>query len=138
MGKKSKDREIEVAVAEVVDYLRINGQFAPALKEVVTRKITADAAKKSKLKVTSKELQDCADAFRVAAGLFNADDTNTWLQENGISVEALEQYLETNILVSKYKDQLHQKADKESYLSSEAVEEEIREMVYSDWVRENL
>ena len=41
-----KRTEIEVTVAEVVDYLRITGQFTPSLREVVTRKITADAAKK--------------------------------------------------------------------------------------------
>ena len=129
---KGKPSEIEVAVAEVVDYLRINGDFAPALAEVVQRKVTADAARKSGLKVTAAELQRAADGFRAIRDLLKASDTERWLQANGITVEALESYLETNILISKFKDQLAKRGKK--LLKSKAVAETVRELAYREWL----
>ena len=138
MAKKATEKEMEVAVAEVVDYLRLTGRFAPALREVIVRKATVDAAKKSRLKVSTKELQKGADTFRAVNGLSKAADTQAWLQASGITVEALEEYLETNLLTSKYKDHLEKKASKTKYLSSKPVKETVREMIYQDWVGKAL
>ena len=132
---KSKGKQggaIEVAVAEVVDYLRINGDFAPALAEVVKRKVAADAARKSGLKVTAAELQRAADGFRAIRDLLKASDTERWLKANGITVDALESYLETNILVSKFKDHLARKAGKR-FAKSRVVMDTIRELAYREW-----
>lgn len=136
MAKKSN--EIEVAVAEVVDYMRMTGKFAPALSEVVQRKVTAEAAKKSGIKGSTKELQKTVDAFRVVNGLSKASDTNKWLKSNGISVESLEEFLETNILISKYKDKLEKKTGKNKYLASAGIKESVREMIYQDWLESAL
>jgi hypothetical protein len=126
--------EIEVAVVEVVDYLRITGGFAPALREIIRRKLTAEAARKSGLKVTTKELQRAADAFRASLGLQKAKDTKAWLRGNGVSLEAFEDHLETNLLICKYKDKLVSKTPKKKYVASPAVQELVREMIYEDWV----
>ena len=132
MAKSSPD--IEVAVAEVVDYLRITGGFAPALREVVQRKVTADAAKSAGLKVTKAQLQKASDAWRLANGLNKATDTEAWLAANGVTVDALEDYLETNLLMSKLKDQLEEKTAKKKFLASEGVKESVRQMIYADWL----
>jgi len=136
MAKKSN--EIEIRVAEVVDYLRITGQFAPALREVVRRKVSADAARKNGIKVTTKQLQKAADAFRVVHGLNKASDTENWLESNGVSIEVFEEYLETNLLISKFKDRLNKKAGKTKYLSSPEIKQRLKEMVYRDWVKNEL
>jgi len=136
MAKKSN--EIEIRVAEVVDYLRITGQFTPALRKVVERKVSADAARKNGIKVTTKQLQKAADAFRVVHGLNKASDTENWLESNGLSIEVFEEYLETNLLVSKFKDRLNKKAGKTKYLASPEIKERLKEMVYSDWVKNEL
>jgi hypothetical protein len=133
MAKKAN--EIEVTVAEVVDYLRITGQFSSALNEVVERKVTAEAARKSGIKVTTTQLQKSADVFRAVNDLSKASDTNKWLRSTGISVEALEGYIETNILICKFKDALNKKASKAKYLSTPGIEESIREMIYQDWLK---
>ena len=132
MAKSSP--EIEVAVAEVVDYLRITGGFAPALREVVQRKVTAAAAKKAGAKVTKGQLQKAADAWRLANGLNKASETEAWLAANGVAVEALEDYLETNLLMSKLKDQLEKKTAKKKYLAAEGIKESVRQMIYEDWL----
>ena len=133
-----KRNEIEVTVAEVVDYLRITGQFTPVLREVVTRRITADAAKKRGIKVTTTELQKAADSFRAVKDLSKASDTERWLRSAGISVEVLEEYLETNILISKLKDSLEKKASKNKYLSTPSIKASIRDMIYQSWLRDQL
>ncbi|MBW2092481.1 MAG: hypothetical protein JRI34_10230 [Deltaproteobacteria bacterium] len=138
MVKKEKEKELEIAVADVVDYLRINGDFSPALLEVVQRKITVEAARKAKLKVTTKELQKASDAFRISQGLNKASDTNKWLESNGISLEALEEYLETNLLINKFKDVLQKKVSKRKYLESRTIKESVREMIYQDWLKKQM
>ena len=130
----AKLNEIEIAVAEVVDYLRMAGQFSQALQEVVQRRVTAEAAKKARIKVSNGELQKAADAFRVANGLSKASDTDTWLRSNGTSVEAFEDFLETNLLINKFKDSLEKKTGKGKYLTSTGVKESVREMIYQDWL----
>jgi hypothetical protein len=130
----AKLNEIEIAVAEVVDYLRMTGQFSPALQEVVQRKITAEAAKRARIKVSNGELQKAADTFRIANGLNRASDTDRWLKSNGLTLEAFEEFLETNLLINKFKDTLGKKTAKGKYLTSTGIKESVMEMIYQDWL----
>ena len=133
-----KKNEIEVTVAEVVDYLRITGQFTPVLREVVERKIAVEAARKRGIKVSTSELQKAVDVFRAVNGLSKASDTARWLKASGITVEILEAYIETNILISKLKDALEKKTGKNKYLSTPGIKESIRDMIYQDWLKSQL
>ena len=133
-----KKETINVTVAEVVDYLRIKGEFANALQEVVASKITAEAARREGLKVSEKELQSAADEFRVAKGLHRASDTEQWFRSIGISIDIYEEYLKTNLLVEKYKDKLEKKSDKEKYLSSPEIKQEIRNRIHQDWLADRF
>ncbi len=136
MAKKTT--EIEVSVAEVVDYLKMTGKFAPALREVVKRKITAETARKNRTKVTSKELQKAVDIFRIANGLNKARDTNKWLKSSGISHDCFEDHIETNLLISKFKDRLEKKTGKNKFLASAGIKESVKEMIYQDWLKSAL
>jgi Zn-finger domain-containing protein len=130
--------EIEIKVAEVVDYLRITGAFLPNLRKVVERKVTAEAAKKSGIKVSGQELQKVADAFRLLNGLTTTKETQKWLADNGLSLESFEEFLETNILVSKFKELLEKKASKTKYFSNPEVKTLIHNSIYQDWLAKNL
>jgi len=136
MAKKSK--EFEVEVTEVVDYMKINGQFEPALRKVVVRKIVAEKARKSGLKITNQKLQKAADVFRMSLGLTRASQTAAWLKANGITVEALETYLETNLLISALKDSLLKKAAKTRLYNSKLIKEAAREIVYQRWLKKTI
>lgn len=131
-------KELEISVSEVVDYLKLTDGFAPALREVVKRKITAQAAQENGIAVPDEELQRAADAFRIVNGLSKASDTENWLKSIGVTMDTFEKYLETNLLMSKYKDTLEAKADKEKYILTEPVQETIREMAYQEWIQEQL
>jgi hypothetical protein len=133
-----KPKELEVEVAEVVDYMKITGQFEPALREVVVRKIVAEKARKSGLKVTNQKLQKAADVFRISLGLTSAAQTTTWLEANGIALEALEAYLETNLLISALKDNLLKKAAKKPLYNSKRLREAARELVYQRWLKKAI
>jgi len=128
-----KTPELQIDVAEVVNYLRLTGGFTTALAEVVKRRITADAAKKQGTTVSSKELQRAADIFRIDRGLFKAKDTEGWLKSNGLSLQAFEEYLETSLLVGKFKNELEKKTNLKKYISSAPVKDTVREMAYQDW-----
>jgi len=124
----------EIDVAEVLDYMRMTGTFAQVLSEVVKRRMTAQAAKNHGISVSAKELQKAADDFRVDRGLHKASDTQSWLQSNGLSVGAFEKYLETNLLISKFQDLLEASARRHKYMPSRTVKDNVREMVYQDWL----
>lgn len=129
-----KLNELAISMAEVVDYTRITGGFAEALQEVVRRKITVEAAKEKGLTISPEELQRAADVFRTVNNLKTADDTENWLKENGLSLEALEDHLETNLLIFKFKEALEKEADKEKYVASPSIQGSIRQMIYRDWL----
>ena len=111
--KKSKaQEEIEVDVAEILDYMKVTGLFASVLRDVVERKVAVNAAKQAGSRVTTRQLQKAADTFRMANGLAKASDTHAWLESRGLSVETLEEYLKTNLLISSLKAKLDRNASK--------------------------
>ncbi|MCC7571505.1 hypothetical protein KO465_09350, partial [Candidatus Micrarchaeota archaeon] len=95
--------ELEVGVQEVMDYTRFTGAFAQNLREVVRRKMTVQAAREKGLEVTDEELQKAADVFRTVNNLTTAEQTTNWLQGRGLDLDTLENYLEANLLIYKFK-----------------------------------
>ncbi|MCE5244269.1 MAG: hypothetical protein ABFD98_09170 [Syntrophobacteraceae bacterium] len=134
----AKVEEIEVSVAEVVNMMRINNQFDAGLREAILRRVTSEAARKSGITVSDEELQDAADVFRIGRGLHKSEDMKEWLCSKGLSLDDLEQFLETSLLVAKFKDALEQKADRAKYLDSPAVRTAVKEMIWQDWLREQF
>jgi hypothetical protein len=132
------EREMEISVAEVVDYLRMTGGFAPALREVVKRRVAAEEAAKRGVTVSDQELQKAADAFRQLNGLQKAADTEWWMKANGVSVETLEGFLETNLMISKLKDMLAESDKAKKYRDRDEVKSLTRELMFADWVQEQL
>jgi hypothetical protein len=132
------EKEMEISVAEVVDFLRVTGRFQPAVREVVERKLAVAAAKKKGLKVSVQELQKAADAFRLANGLKKASATEVWLKSTGISVEALEDFLETNLLINKLMDTLASQETPHKYLASPLVKDAVRGMIFQDWLGKQI
>lgn len=130
----SLEREIQVNVAEVVDYLRFGGGFAIALQEVVKRKLAVEEAKKRGIVVKDDELQKAADVLRMVNNLNTAEQTEEWLKGRGLSVEALEEYLEANLLIHELKNRLEKEYDKEKYLATEAAKNSIREMAFAEYI----
>lgn len=130
--------ELEVGVQEVLAYTRFTGAFAASLREVVWRKLATCAAREKGLEVTDEELQKAADVFRAANNLTTVQQTENWLQGRGLDLDALENYLETNLLIYKFKEDLAQEADQQKLLSLPAMRESLREAAYQEWLRKNV
>jgi len=129
---------ININVSEVVAYARINGGFEKDLRTVIARKIATAAAHEAGLNVSDDELQKVFDIWRISLGLNKAADTGPWLEARHLMIEDVEQFLETNILVSKLKDKLYSESDANRYLTHPKVEETIRELVYAEWLAKEL
>jgi hypothetical protein len=56
----------------------------------------------------------------------------------GITSEAFESFLETSLLVSKFKDHLAGQVDKKKYLALEGIADTVRELVYQDWLQQQM
>ncbi len=129
---RKKNAAIEVSAEDVLNYLRMRGQYESLAGEVRERKRVAQAARDARLKVTAAELQKAADGYRALMDLTKASDTRKWLDTNGITLDAFEEYLETNILKSKFMDKLEKSAAK--FQKAKAVRQIIREMAFREWL----
>jgi len=127
-------KENSTSVEQVVDYLRCTGGFAPALQEVAGRQLAAKAAGEKGLTVSDAELQQASDAWRTVNGLLNASDTNMWLENSGLTIDKYEAYLETNLLIFKFKQALASEARIEKIFTDPQCKEAVVELLYADWL----
>jgi hypothetical protein len=130
--------EMEVSVAEVVDYAKLDGSFAKALQEVVKKKVAVEEAKRRGLSVSDEELQKACDTFRIINNLTTSAATEEWLKGNGITLDTLENFLESNLLIYELKNQLLNECDKKKYIASDKVQDLIREMAFEEWLAKSV
>lgn len=133
-----REREVALDLGDVLDYLRVRGVFSMAVHDVLARRITVAAARKAGLRVANGELQRAADTFRQMHGLQRSSDTRKWLDTMGLTVEALESYLETNVLIRKFKQRLSKKASPAKFLSDPEVQETISDLIYEEWLDQEM
>ena len=126
--------EGSASVEKVVDYLRCTGGFATALQQVAGRQLAVKAAAEKGLAVSDEELQRASDAWRAVNGLFNASDTNKWLENSGLTIDKYEAYLETNLLIFKLKQALASEAEIEKIFTDPQYKEAATELLYADWL----
>ena len=129
---RAKRNSIEVSPEDVQNYLRMKGQYGIYEQEVRERKMVSEAARKAGVKVSSGELQKAADGYRALMDLTKASATQNWLRKTGLSLDAFEEYLETNVLKSKFMDKLEKSSTK--YQKAKAVRQVAREMAFRDWL----
>jgi hypothetical protein len=134
----AKKDEVEISVTDYLDYKKVQEEYAPELMEVIKRKVTIEAAKKAGIRVTAQQLQKTVDNFRHIHSLQKASDTEIWMNMNAVTPDMLEEYIKTNILISKFKDHLEKKASKTKYLSHPAVKDAVRDLIYEDWLAKNI
>jgi len=103
---KYNGKEIKPTASDVVDFMRITGTLGPVVEEIKKRNLIKREARRRGIKVTASELQRAADVFRYSHRLTKAKAFKKWLQAVEISLEELEEFLETNLLMEKVKDAL--------------------------------
>ena len=126
------------SIPEIMDHIRFSGIYNQQIRELQIKKLTALAALESGITVSDEELQKAADTFRIMNNLIEAEDFNNWLQSVDMDVDNFATYLERNVLISKFKDSIVEKANKMDYIQRGNVEEAIREEVYRDWLSKKM
>jgi hypothetical protein len=116
----------------------MKGEFAPALRKVVERKVAEGAAREKGITVSDEELQRGADTMRIALNLHSAQETQEWLDASGLTLDDLEKHIEVNILMNKLKDALYQDADTAVYEKRDEVVDVVRELVFQDWLTKQI
>ena len=132
------ENEITVTAVDVSHYTRITGRVVPALCEVLQRKVTVKAAREAGIDVSVAELQKAADCFRFAYGFHKATDTKNWLRSNAIPIEALEEHLETNLLIGKFRDYLVEKARRRESSELPVGDDSASDKIYRDWLEKQF
>jgi radical SAM protein with 4Fe4S-binding SPASM domain len=110
--------EIQPKTSEVLDFMRITGKLESVVEEMKKRRMAEKEAKSRGMKVTTAELQRAADVFRYSHRLTKAKAFRKWLEALEISLEEFEEYLETSLLIEKFKDALEIKARRNSHLKT--------------------
>jgi peptidylprolyl isomerase len=91
---------------DLVSWLKFSGRFPHVVQDMLKEKLAATAAKQQGISVSIDELQDAADMLRRAQGLHRAKDANQFLDDSGLSLDQLEDYLADSILSAKMRESL--------------------------------
>ncbi len=78
---------------DFIKLLKLTGRYDGLIEEVLKDKLTVHAAKRQKITITPEELQERADQIRRVWGLHRAQDTFKWLEDRGLTLEELEQFV---------------------------------------------
>ncbi len=92
---------IFVSYEEIFQHLKLACQIPTILEEIAIRRLINETAAAKGVKVTPEELQQAADTFRLANKIHQAEDTWSWLNKNGLSLDDFEDLIATNTLSSK-------------------------------------
>jgi parvulin-like peptidyl-prolyl isomerase len=101
----------------LIKHLKLNGQYDTIIEDLVREKLTAQAARKSGVDVSPTEVQERADQIRRVRGLHRAVDMNRWLDQIGVTVEDLEDFITHMLYVERMQDAIASDDAVESYFS---------------------
>lgn len=82
-----------ISVAELLQSLKLTGQFEGLIEQFARDRITVLAAKKQGVKVSDEEIQVRADQFRRVRGLHRASDMNKYLDAIGVGLDEFQSFL---------------------------------------------
>lgn len=99
-------QKIIITEADLIHQLKLTCQIPTLMEQIATRKIILAAAEEHGITVTTQELQEAADNMRLLNGLNDAQSTWKWLEKNHLSLDDLEEALQSNILANKLAEHL--------------------------------
>lgn len=105
---------ITITNEDILQQVKLSCKIPEIVEGIVSRKIIENAVAKAGIKVETEELQKAADQMRLMNKLNSADETWSWLEKHGLSLEEFEKIVYTNLVSGKLVNHLF--ADKvESY-----------------------
>ena len=135
---KIQKKTIEIQNDEVLNYLKIRGWYNTAKQEVIKRNILRTEAANMGIRIAAEELQEAVDMFRILRNLNKVKDTENWLKDHQIDFEALQDYLEINLLKMKIIEKIEKAKEFESLYQYPQVKEKMRNIIYNEWISNKL
>lgn len=113
----------EVITADAfIKQLKLSGRYDSLIEEIVREKLTVHVARKSGIEVTPEEIQERADQIRRVRSLHRTVDMNRWMDQLGIDLEDLEQFIVEMLYYEKMQPNIVSDAAVEDYFSSHSPE----------------
>lgn len=94
-------KSITITAEDILQQVKLSLQIPETVEKIVSRKIIIDAAEEAGITVETEELQKAADAMRFSQKLHSAQETFTWLEKHGLSVEDLEEAAYMGVISQK-------------------------------------
>ena len=95
-----------ISADELLQNLKLTGQFEKIIEQLVRDRITVLSARKQGVQVTPEEIQERADQFRRVRGLHRASDTNRYLDAMGVSLDEFEAFITDGLYQEKVMQQV--------------------------------
>ncbi|MDD1426594.1 peptidylprolyl isomerase [Dolichospermum sp. ST_sed9] len=92
---------ITISSEDILQQVKLSLKTTELIEGVITRKVIANAAKDSGIKVEVEELQLMADKFRQMYNLHSAEDTWAWMKQNNLSLDDFEEVVTNRALSTK-------------------------------------
>jgi peptidylprolyl isomerase len=101
---------------EVMKFLALSGQAQDIYAQIIANKEISKKAEELGLEVPDDDLQDFADKFRIARGLYSIADTIQYLRSTGLTEEDFAEFCELALLRNMLKDRLADEKRVREYL----------------------
>ena len=108
------DEEV-INVDDFVRTLKLSGQFAGLVEQMVRDKLAVHAARKHGVALAPAEIQERADQFRRVLGLHRAADTNRYLDSLGVTLDEFETFIAESLYQEKMMAQVCNEQAVEDY-----------------------
>jgi parvulin-like peptidyl-prolyl isomerase len=93
--------QITISAEAVLQQVKLWGQLGAVKEAIALRHLIQTTAAEIGITVTPEEIQTCADEFRTANNLEQAEETLAWLQQRELGVEDFEAMIHLSVLQSK-------------------------------------
>lgn len=95
-----------ISVAELLQTLKLTGQFDGLIEQLARDRITVLSAKKQGIRVSDEDIQERADQFRRVRGLHRSSDTNKYLDALGVGLDEFQAFLADGLYQEKVMQQV--------------------------------
>ncbi|QKQ72712.1 peptidylprolyl isomerase [Nostoc sp. TCL240-02] len=92
---------ITITNEDILHQIKLSCKIPEIVEQIVSRKVIISAAEEASIKVEIEELQKIADQIRLDNKLNSANDTWTWLEKHGLSLDEFEEIIYYTIISNK-------------------------------------
>lgn len=122
----------------IIKYLVFSQKIEPHLKRTVIDREIPALAEDEGVSVTDDQVQEIADGYRKSLGLYDAEETRSFLDQYDLSIEDFSEFCERRALEEQMKQELFDEEDIKQYFVNHRSEFDRVAMAVIDLERESM